>query len=184
MVLDITAARASRSYTRREYLGRGVWGLVRPLFRMSPRPLYGWRNLLLRMFGAKIGARVRIDASVRIAIPWNLSIGDDASVGEKAVLYNLGRIDIGARATVSHMAHLCAGTHDYEDPRLPLLRLPISIGSDAWVCAQSFVGPGVSIGTGAVVGAGAVAISDVDDWMVVAGNPARPVKARTMAALP
>jgi putative colanic acid biosynthesis acetyltransferase WcaF len=55
---------------------------------------------------------------------------------------------------------------------------PIKIGQFAWVAAQAFVGPGVTIGEGAVVGACAVITKDVEPWTVVAGNPARYIKKR------
>lgn len=180
MTLKIAAARNARPYSPGEYVGRFLWALAVPLFRFSPRPLFAWRAWLLRRFGARIGQRVHVYPSVRIVIPWNLSIGNDSSIGDEALVYNLGPVSIGSRATVSHRAHLCAGSHDYLDPALPLLRLPISIGDDAWVCAQSLVGPGVVIGDGAVVGAGAVVMKDVAAWTVVAGNPAQPVKRRVM----
>jgi putative colanic acid biosynthesis acetyltransferase WcaF len=63
---------------------------------------------------------------------------------------------------------------------MPLLKPPIDIGDEAWICADAFVGPGVNIGRGAVVGARAVAVSDVVPWAVVAGNPARQVKIRSI----
>lgn len=180
MTLDIATARAARPYTRREYLGRALWALATPLFRCSPRPLFGWRNLLLRIFGAKIGRGVHVDPGARIEIPWNLELGENAAVGAGVWVYNLGPICIGARATVSHRAHLCGGSHDYADPSLPLLRTGLAIGDDAWVCADAFVGPGVTVGEGAVVGAAAVAMRDVEPWTVVAGNPARVVKQREL----
>lgn len=182
MTLQIDTARQARPYSRKEYVGRVLWSLALPMFRFSPRPLFAWRAWLLRRFGAAIGQRVHIYPSVRVVIPWNLSIGDDSSIGDDALIYNLGPVTLGARATVSHRAHLCAGTHDYRDPALPLLRLPISIGDDAWVCAQSLVGPGVAVGEGAVVGAGSVVMRDVPAWTVVAGNPAQPVKRRELRA--
>ena len=136
--------------------------------------------MLLRLFGARIGRHAHVYPSARIYLPWNLSLGDQASIGEWALIYNLGPITIGDRATVSHRAHLCAGTHDYRDPALPLLRLPIEIGAQAWVCADAFVGPGRSVGEGAIVGAAAVAVSDVAPWQIVAGNPARVIKTRVL----
>lgn len=180
MALDIAAARAARPYSVLEYFGRGLWALATPLFRLSPRPCYGWRRWLLRRFGASVGRDVRIHPSTRIVIPWNLIIEDQASLGDRVLVYNLGMVRIGACATVSHLAHICAGSHDYLDPRLPLLRLPIEIGADAWVCAQAFVGPGVKIGDGAVVAACSVVTRSVEPWSVVAGNPAKPVKQRVM----
>ncbi len=76
--------------------------------------------------------------------------------------------------------HLCAGTHDYADPSMPLLKPPITVGDQAWVCADAYIGPGVTIGEGAVVGARAVIVKDVPPWTIVAGNPARPIKKRVI----
>ncbi len=179
-LLDVAANREARKWTPREQIGRILWDLAHPLFAFSPRPFWAWRRMLLRLFGARIGKDVHIYPSVHIAIPWNLEIGDAAGIGDSAFLYSLGTIHIGAQATVSQRAHLCAGTHDYSDPALPLLKLPIVIGPRSWICAEAFVGPGVSVGELAIVGARAVAMKDVGAQEIVAGNPARLVKLRVL----
>ncbi len=178
--LDIETCRSQRPYSRGEYFGRVLWTLTAPLFRFSPRRLFGWRRLLLRVFGARVGHDAHVYPSARIYLPWNLNLGSQASIGEWALIYNLGPVTIGDRATISHRAHLCAGTHDYRDATLPLLRLPIEIGPQAWVCADAFVGPGRSVGEGAIVGAAAVVVADVAPWQIVAGNPARVIKTRVL----
>ncbi len=178
--LDIESCRNQRPYSRREYFGRVLWALATPLFRFSPRTLFGWRRMLLRLFGAKVGRGAHVYPSARIYLPWNLRLGAHASIGEWTLIYNLGLVTIGDRATISHRAHLCAGTHDYRDPTLPLLRLPIVIGAQAWVCADAFIGPGKRVGEGAIVGAAAVVVQDVSPWQIVAGNPARVIKRREM----
>ena len=78
----------------------------------------------------------------------------------------------------AHRAHLCAGTHDYTRADFPLLRTPITIGAQAWVCADAFVGPGVAVGEGTIVAARAVAVKDAGPWIIVAGNPAREIASR------
>jgi putative colanic acid biosynthesis acetyltransferase WcaF len=180
-MLDIEQNRRARKYSPGEMIRRVLWIFVQPLFRFSPRPCFGWRRFLLRCFGAKIGRNVHAYPSAMIYFPWNLEAGDQSAIGEYAFIYNLGRVTIGARATISHRAHLCAGTHDHTRPDFPLLRPPIAIGTDAWVCADACVGPGVAVGEGAIVGAGAVVMKDVKPWMIVIGNPARVIKRREIA---
>jgi putative colanic acid biosynthesis acetyltransferase WcaF len=177
-MINVKANRAETKWSRREQVARVIWGSVLPLFVFSPRPFWGWRRFLLRLFGASIGPEVHIYPSARITMPWNLEIGESAAIGDRAILYALGSITIGARATVSQGAHICAGTHDISDPARPLLKPPITIGSDAWVCADAFVGPGVTVGDGAIVGARAVAMKDVPAYAIVVGNPARQIKKR------
>ncbi|TWT35964.1 Maltose O-acetyltransferase [Posidoniimonas corsicana] len=170
--LDIAENRRAVKYSRGELLLRVVWGLAKPLFRYSPRPCFAWRRWLLRRLGARVGRDVHVYPTAIVYYPWMLSVGDGAAIGEDALVYNLGPVSIGDRATISHRAHLCAGTHDHRDPALPLLRPPITIGPQAWVCAEAFIGPGVTVGEGAVVGARAAAFKDVPDWAIVGGNPA------------
>ena len=179
-LLDIFANRHARKYSRLEQVSRGLWFFGEWLLRLSPRPCFDWRCWVLRRFGARIGEHVRICPTTRILFPWKLRIGNWSAVAENATIYNPGLIVIGARATISHGAHLCSGTHDYTQTDLPLLRLPIKIGDQAWICTEAFIGPGVRVGTGAVVGARAVSHRAVAPWTVVAGNPARPIGLRKL----
>ncbi len=178
--LDIAVNRAASKYSVGVQARRVAWAFATPFFRFSPRVFFGWRRLLLRFFGARVGREVNIYPSATIYMPWNLTIGDFSSIGEHAYVYDLGPITIGTQATISQRAHLCAGSHDYTDPAMPLLKLPIEIGGQAWICADAFVGPGVRVGEGAVVGARAVVVKDVEPWTVVVGNPARKLRTRVL----
>lgn len=149
------------------------------LFRPTPRwMLNSWRFFLLRLFGAKIGKGGRISPSCRVWAPWNLVIGDYVNIGERVDCYTVDRITIGNCVTISQRTYLCTGSHDIRYLNKPLLFKPIVIEDHAWVCAETFISPGVLIETGAVVAARAVVTKDVAAWMVVAGNPARVIKKR------
>ena len=175
---DVAANRRARKWSRKELLGRALWSLAQPLFALCPRPFWGARRGLLRLFGARIGRNVHIYPSVRVSIPWNLNIEAEAAVGDRAILYALGPITIGRRATISQGAHLCAGSHDYRDPTMPLMKSHITIGAGAWICAEAFVGPGVMVGERAILGARAVAVRDVPAVTIAVGNPAQNIKTR------
>jgi putative colanic acid biosynthesis acetyltransferase WcaF len=90
----------------------------------------------------------------------------------------MATISLGAHATVSQGAHLCAGAHDVDDVNFQLTTKPIAVGDRAWIAAEAFVGPGVTIGEGAVVGARGVAFRDLEPWTIYAGNPAREIRKR------
>lgn len=175
---DIQENRSAVKYGRGEMWQRLLWMPGLWLFRLSPRPCFGFRRWWLRLFGARVGHHVHVYPSSHVYYPWNLEIGDWSCIGEWALIYNLGKVTIGERVTLSQRVHLCAGTHDYRDAAMPLLKPPIVIGSSAWICADAFIGPGVTIGDKAVVGACSVVVKDVAEGAVVAGNPARWIKQR------
>ncbi len=105
-------------------------------------------------------------------------MGDYSCLGDHVDCYCVDKIRIGAHATVSQYSYLCAASHDYTDPAMPLMTAPISIGERAWVTADVFVAPGISIGEGAVVLARSSVFRDIEPWVVAAGSPATAIKPR------
>jgi putative colanic acid biosynthesis acetyltransferase WcaF len=173
-MIDVRRNRQAHKWTRKQLVGRLLWDMLSvPLFAWSPRQIWIWRRIVLRMFGARVGKAAHIFPTVQIAVPWNVSIGADSAVGDHAKLYSLGRIEIGSQATISQGAHLCAGSHDYRFADMPLMKPPIVVGNGVWVCADAFIGPGVAIGHGAIVGARAVVTKDIPENKIVVGNPAQ-----------
>jgi putative colanic acid biosynthesis acetyltransferase WcaF len=170
-------------WTTREKIGRGLWMLLRfPLFRCTWHNWYGWRRLVLRAFGARVAPGCTIRPTVHIEIPWLLEMGRGATLGDHAIVYNLGPVRIGSRTTVSQYAHLCAGSHDMNRADLPLLRPPITVGDDCWIAADAFVGPGVRVAEGTVLGARSSLFADSEPWSVYVGSPARKVRERQKPA--
>lgn len=166
-------------YSLREYILKGLWRTVHYLLvRWVPRRLSFWYRGWLRLFGATIGSASGFGSTVVIHHPWLLTVGDYCMISDRTTIYNLGPVSIGDCTVLSQDVYVCAGTHDYRSLALPLLKPGIQIGSNVWVCAGAFIGPGVTIGDGAVVAARAVVTRDVPPWTVVGGNPARPIKAR------
>lgn len=167
------------SFTLSNRLTRLAWILVwAMLASWTPRWLQPWRRALLVAFGAKMGAKADVRGSARVWLPAHLEMGDHAVMGPGVNCYNQGPVRIGSRALISQGAHLCAGTHDIDDPDFALVARNIEIGAHAWVAAEAFVGPGAHIGEGAVIGARAVAFGRYDAWAVYAGNPAKFVRGR------
>lgn len=142
--------------------------------------MYGFRAWLLRRFGAQVGHSTIIRPTVTITYPWKVSIGDHAWIGDDAVLYSLGPIRVGAHAVVSQGAYLCAGDHDYQALSFPIRGPAVVIQDEVWVASGAFIGPGVTIGQGAVIAARSTVLNDMPSGMVCAGHPCQPKKAREM----
>lgn len=173
------ARRGESPYSLGEKLARAVWMRIGQwVFSLTFHNWYGVRRAILRAFGAKVGSRVRVRPSVRIEQPWNLAIGANSSIGDRAIVYCLGSVTIGDDVSISQGAHLCAGTHDYRTPAMTLIKVPIVIGRDAWIAADAFVGPGVRVEAGAILGARGVAMKDLEAGWIYAGNPAVKIKRR------
>ncbi|MBT4523972.1 MAG: putative colanic acid biosynthesis acetyltransferase [Phycisphaerae bacterium] len=169
----MTENRHISSYTLQEKIWRLLWAIVQAtFFRYSFHTWSAWRIFLLKSYGAEIDSSCIIRRTVKIECPWNLKMGRNSCLGDGVIVYSLGKILIGDRVSISQYAHLCAGTHDYNDKDMPLLRLPITIENDVWLAAGSFVGPNVTVGEGAILGARSVAMRDLDPWTIYNGNPA------------
>ena len=156
-----------------------AWYLCKTLFFLSafPWPSH-WKAALLRAFGASVGQGVVIKPRVNIHFPWKLTIGDYAWIGEEAFLLNLETINLGAHCCISQRAFLCTGNHDYRRIDMAYRNGPIQLEPGAWVGAQSFVGPDVTIGCDAVVCAGSIVTQDLPEGMICAGSPCVPVRSR------
>ena len=177
---ETNSALGGPSFSLGNRLERFAFQLVwRLLAWVLPPPIgWGWRRILLRLFGARIGEGAKVYPSTRIWLPRNLTMEAWSSIGPGADCYCQAPISLGERAIVSQRAYLCSGDHDHRNPAHQLVARPIPIGANAWIAAEAFVGPGVSVGAGAVLGARGCTMKDIPAGTVWAGNPARPVAER------
>ncbi|MBN8915957.1 MAG: putative colanic acid biosynthesis acetyltransferase [Rhizobiales bacterium] len=173
--------RGGSSFTLANLLHRTAFRITWLLLARWTLPKWhGWRRMILRGFGATIAPTAGIYPSARIWSPANLEVGDYAFIGPDVTVYSMGRIVLEPYALVSQGAYICAGTHDIEDVNFQLRSAPIRIEARAWVAAQAFVGPGVTVGRGAVLGARSFAFKNLEPWTVYVGNPAKAIKPRNV----
>lgn len=167
-------------YTNSNRVKRVLWASIWNIFaRPFPRSTCsGWKRFLLRLFGAKVASTAVVYSEAKIFMPWNLVMEDYACLASGVDCYNAAPVIIKAFATVSQRAYLCTASHNISSPRHEQIEKPIVVGERAWVAAEAFIGPGVTVGEGAVVGARGVVFHDVEPWTVVGGNPAQYIKNR------
>jgi putative colanic acid biosynthesis acetyltransferase WcaF len=158
---------------------RSLWYVCNALFFGSPWfPAALVKAGLLRLFGARIGARVVIKPRVSIKYPWRLQIGNDVWIGEGVWIDNVGQVTIGDHCCLSQGAYLLTGNHDYTDERFGLMVGTIVMEQGTWVAARSTVCPNVRMHRHSIVTVGSVLTQNTVENGVYSGNPAQLTKMR------
>ena len=110
-----------------------------------------------------------------------LEIGDGTSITGDCVLSAASSIRIGRRVLIARNVYVADHRHGFADHDRAILDqgveavAAVEIDDGAWLGHNVLIGPGVRVGRGAVVGANAVVLSDVPDFAVAVGAPARVV---------
>lgn len=176
---DLKQYRTPDNFRGRSKLTVQLWWITQSLlFHTSPQVMYGWRRMLLRLFGARIGKNVLIRPSVNITYPWKLSIGDYSWIGDNVVLYTLGEVYIGSNTVISQRCYICTGSHDYQKMDFSIFSQKITINNQCWLATDVFVSPGVNIGEGTIVGARSSVFKSLPIGKICVGNPAIVIKDR------
>jgi putative colanic acid biosynthesis acetyltransferase WcaF len=156
-----------------------LWYLIKQVFFLSSVP---WpsslKRVILRLFGARVGGGITLKPRVNIHIPWKLSIGDHAWIGEEVCILNFENVEIGAQCCLSQRSFLCSGNHDYRSTDMRYRNAPITLESGVWIGAGAFVGPGARIGPDAVITALSLVTRSLDGGWIYSGNPCEPVRKR------
>lgn len=107
-----------------------------------------------------------------------VTIGKGCFIQQCCTFFGRGGITIGNDVFIGPKVNLITINHDVNpDNRSATYGRPIVIEDKVWIGINSTILPGVRIGYGAIVGAGSVVTKDVPAMTVVAGNPARIIKA-------
>jgi maltose O-acetyltransferase len=153
----------------------------------APLPLFvgsRLRTRIIQLIGFRIGRGVIFCGMIRIIgegkIAKRLTIGRNCFFNIGLTLDLGAPITIGDNVSIGPDTMILTGTHDIgpaEHRCGDFKAEPVSIGNGVWIGARAVILPGVVIGNGAVVAAGALVNQDVPAHTMVAGVPARIIKA-------
>lgn len=148
------------------------------LCRWTPNPMHGWRVLIIRIFGGKIGKKNFIYPNCKIWAPWLLETEEVVTIGPGVEVYNPEKIFLGHHSILSQDSYLCGATHNYNTIKFTYLKKGIVIEPYVWICAKAVVLPGVRCYEGSVLGALSITSKNLEAWSVYAGNPCKLVNKR------
>lgn len=176
----------TNTMSSKEKLKNFIWQLInRTLFRFTPSHFSLFRKYrvaLLRLFGASVDWSASVHPTAKIDYPWNLTMDVKSSIGERCWIYAMDAIAIGSLSCIGKDVYLLTGSHNIDSATFDLITKPIVIGDGCWISTSSRVLPGTTLGNYSVVAAGAVVVKNVEDYIVVGGNPAKPIKKRILKA--
>lgn len=138
------------------------------------------RKAQLKKIGCKLGEGVRIQCPFWCDYGTNITFGDRFYANHGLVILDGAKVTFGKDVFVAPNCGFHTAGHPIEaelrNKGLEYAR-PITVGDSVWFGAGVQVLPGVTIGSNVVVAAGAVVTKDVPANSVVAGVPARVIKA-------
>lgn len=111
-----------------------------------------------------------------------LSIGDNTSIGNNAVITANNNVSIGKNCILSAYVFISDHIHEYADVSKDLNNQPLSeggkviIGDNVFIGIKSSIMRNVTIGERVVIGANSVVTKDIPPYTVVAGNPGKVIK--------
>ncbi len=141
------------------------------------------RYALLKTLAESIGENVSVQPDVYILNPAQLRVGSNISIHPFCYFECIGGISIGDNVSIAEGTSIISFDHNYGDVSIPIkdqgiTRKPINIAEDVWIGAKATVLGGIEIKQGSIIAAGAVVTSDVNEYSIVGGVPAREIKSR------
>jgi acetyltransferase-like isoleucine patch superfamily enzyme len=134
----------------------------------------------------ELGDRISIGRFSTIAAKSGaITINAGANIGSYCRVATNSRVVIGSSVLVGAYCYIGPGNHTEGEGDLALIERPmeikggVTIGDYSWLGARVTVLDGVTIGKNAIIGAHSLVTSDVPDWGVAVGSPARVVKIRS-----
>lgn len=148
-----------------------------------------FKILVLKMAGVTCNWTLSLDQDFYIRAPFRCLIGSRVAINRGCRLFaslsdGNGCIKIGDDVTLSPNVTIYAIGQDPHSFPLAPYNAPIVIENESWICANAVLLPGVTIGRGAVIAAGAVVASDVPQYEIWGGIPARKIGCRELSRKP
>ncbi len=141
----------------------------------------GVRSFLLAGFLKQSGKNITVESNIFFGDGRDIEIGNNSQINEECWIRNC---KIGSDVMIAPYVMILNYGHNINDVNTPMIKQGVKlypqtiIENNVWIGARVVILPGVKIGTGSVIGAGSIVTKDVENYTVVAGNPAKFIKSR------
>lgn len=136
----------------------------------------------------ELANNVWIGRNVELQVRENQKIVLEPRVSVQDFCKILGDVFIGQDTTIAPNVFISSGSHQFDkeplmpikdqDKKYPFKSQPVKIGKDVWIGINVFIKAGVTVGDGVIIGANSVVTSDLENYSIYAGIPAKKIKSR------
>ena len=151
---------------------------MKNLFKVIERikyKIYKLKGILLMKQFKNHGVNITFFGNVSIKNPENLEVGSNVTFNDECYINALGGVKIGDNVSISaHSIIVSTGldTNLFLSKKIHISK-KIIIGNNVQIGAGAIILAGVNIGNNVIIGAGSVVTKDIEDNVIVVGNPAR-----------
>lgn len=112
-----------------------------------------------------------------------IKIQENSKIGPNVCIYGNGGVEIGKNVLIAGNCLIVASSHNFEKINIPIINqgfssVGIKIGDDVWIGANSVILDGVNIGKGSIIGSSSVVNSDIPNFSIAVGSPAKVIRTR------
>jgi acetyltransferase-like isoleucine patch superfamily enzyme len=159
-----------------------IENLLYIFLELLPHPLRYW---IFRVLFKQLGTNSMIDYRTYFRYPWKIRIGKGVTINRGCELFGSmlagnAHIVIGDYCAIAPRVRILSASHNYRYLSLPDTAASVIIEKNVWIGAGATILPGVTVGEGAVIAASSTVTRSVAPYTIVAGNPARVIKAREL----
>jgi maltose O-acetyltransferase len=147
------------------------------LFAITPTTTL--KNFYLKSLGFKLGDQTFLLKGTRFYRNGNVVIGNNSVINRDCLLDNRAVIEIGDNVSISHNVKIYTGGHIIDSSFFEYFQSGVKIESEVCIFSNVIVQPGITIHRGSIILPGSVVTSNVEEYSVYGGNPARKIKDRT-----
>ena len=141
----------------------------------------GLRNFFSKGFLKALGNNVTLEGSIFFGDGRDIEIGNNSQINEECWIRNC---KIGNNVMIAPYVMILNYGHNIDNADIPMIQQGVKfysqtvIEDDVWIGARAIILPGIKIRKGSVIAAGSVVTKDIEEYSVVAGNPAKLIRTR------
>lgn len=148
--------------------------IIKPMKLDNPKDILIGNNVTVNEYSWLFSVRNDLNSP-------KIIIEDGVQIGHFAHIVSMKKVHIGRNVLIADKVYISDNNHNYENIKIPIMNQGVTFKNEVYIGDGSWIGENVSIvgariGKHAIIGSNSVVLSDVEDYSIAVGSPARVIK--------